>query len=84
MLMLEWIRMHLKLTTDKIYKAIQKAIDHVYKNKRETGSWMKGKNLFRSCGVNFPRKYLTLATSIPRGKLLRIEHSTKVSNTIHR
>ena len=76
--------MHLKLTTEKIYKAIQKAIDHVFMNKRETGSWMKGKNLLLSCGVNFPRKYLTLATSIPRAKLLRTEHSTKVSNTIHR
>ena len=45
MLMLEWIRMHLKLTAVKIYQAIQKAMDYVYMNKRETGSWMKGKNL---------------------------------------
>ena len=45
MLMLEWIRMHLKLTAVKIHQAIQKATDHEYINKRETGSWMKGKNL---------------------------------------
>ena len=45
MLILEWIRMHLKLTAAKMYQAIQKVIDHVYMNKRETGSWMKGKNL---------------------------------------
>ena len=45
MLMLDWIRMHLKLTAVKIYQAIQKAMDYVYMNKRETGSWMKRKNL---------------------------------------
>ena len=66
MLMLEWIRMHLKLTAVKTYQAIQKAMDYVYMNKRETGSWMKGKNL--ECVLKFPRKYLTLATSISAGK----------------
>ena len=33
MLMLEWIRIHPKLSAVKIYKAIQKVIDHLYVNK---------------------------------------------------
>ena len=33
MLMLEWIRIHPKLSAVKIYQAIQKAIDHLYVNK---------------------------------------------------
>ena len=36
MLMLEWIRIHPKLSAVKIYQAIQKAIDHLYVS--ETGS----------------------------------------------
>ena len=68
--------MHLKLTAVKIHQAIQKATDHEYMNKRETGSWMKGKNLesklFPELWHKVSKKIPDLVDFNPAGKAFKI------------